>query len=197
MIDFKKITKPELDEFKNVITTFEQRSPLMHFSLYTQDVVEKAKVFLWCYRFVLAFSNVIQDGDLRKEVVLMLEESRKKYEMLNDLLFKVERTEYMKFLHITKIKSLVLYGREVDELIDLFALLLERVNIIRISKLKGIELEGNSGKAFKEIMNKEQPKEELSEEDEFPEEVEEPQEEFVENLPKEEVLEQQTQTEEI
>lgn len=150
MINFNKITKDEIDELKSIAAKAVEKSEFEKIYLYTLDLKEKCKLFLFSYRFLNSAVNLLEEGDLRNEIKKVVDNTHKSYMTILHTYnvsynFGKRRREEM-ILEVIENNS-------VKEIIDLFSILVERVNLIKISRLKGILLEGKSAEEYKKVFN--------------------------------------------
>lgn len=150
MLNFDKITDVEMNELKQIIIKNIEKSELERYFLFSGETTEKAKLFVLGYRLLLNAYNIIEDSTLRKELKNEIIISKQKYKDILGWLEDIDMLDYGKNNRMRKL----FYGvnsKEVNDLIDLFSILVERVNIINVSRFKGVVLEGKSGEAYKKI----------------------------------------------
>ena len=154
MIDFTHVTEPELTELKQIIQKNVEKSEMERIFLFTNDTKEKGRLFLLCYRFLLNIYNVIEEGTLKKELAKEIVELKEHYKKTLTIIEEIDKMNFGRNNYERKLFYLV-NSKNANNLIDLFSILTERVNIIKLSRLKGILLEGKSkeahDKVFKEI----------------------------------------------
>lgn len=150
MIDFNKITSEELRELKIIAGKAVEKSELERYYLFTSNINEKAKIVIFCNRFLINIYNMLEDSDLRIAIKDTLNEMSITYNKLLVLIELNVNINYNKHLRETKIFALV-NTKEVDDIIDLFSVLTEKANVIQVSKLKGFLLEGKSGQEYKKV----------------------------------------------
>ena len=141
-----------MNELKNIIIKNAERSEIDKLYLFSMKKMEKSKIFMWCYRFLLNAYNLLEDGDLKNEIKRELDLCGKRYSDVNYYLEQYNLLEYNKHRFGIKLQSLLNDDKIVDNLIDVFSILLEKVNIISISRFKGVILDGSSEKEWKPIM---------------------------------------------
>lgn len=151
MIDFTKITKEELDELKAIATKAAEKSAFATMQLYTQDTFEKAKLFAFSHRFLVSVYNLISEGELKNEIKILIDKTT----LINkELIYHLNiRSEFGNQKAKKKLLNLV-ESDEVKEIIDFFSVLTERINVIKLSRMKGIILEGKSAEEYKKIFGK-------------------------------------------
>lgn len=156
MIDFNKIQEAEIEELKRVAAKAVEKSEFEKIFLFTQNLTEKSKLFLFSWRFLMNVYNLIEDGDLRTALKDELQNTSKIYSKLSEI--SQLTANFGKHRRLSTVSELT-DSKEAMEVIDLFSILVERVNIIKISRLKGILLEGKSGEEYKKLFNVEPSKE--------------------------------------
>jgi hypothetical protein len=157
MFDYNKVSDSDLSQLKQIASKAAEKSPLeQEFYLYSQSPVEKARIFLFCQRFLISLANLLDDGDLQTEIKRYANENQAKYLKLNAALSMYdEPIEYGKDHVLKHIMDQVFVDDVIDNMIDLFSILLEKASVIQLSKLKAIVMEGKSGENFKKIFNQE------------------------------------------
>ena len=156
MLNFSNVNETEFNDLKNAVQKSVEKSDLDKFPLFSTDKIVKAKLFILCYRFLLNAHNILTDGsglkdELAKEIVSL----EKTYNNINYYIDFLENgRKYGKHTVIEKLFEEV-NNKDVNNLIDVFAILTERVSIINMSRFKGVVLEGKSGDEFNKIMKSE------------------------------------------
>lgn len=153
MIDFEKLQLQEIQELQNIITKNVEKSELERSYLYTHDTVEKAKIYIWCYRFLYSIRNLTKPGILKQVLDEELDRNTDTYIQVANLLNRVEKGFFNRHRNLERLRTLILVEDEVDDMIDCFAVLLEKTNVLSMSRLKGFVLEGQSGKDFKRLFD--------------------------------------------
>jgi hypothetical protein len=152
MIQFQNLTQSETMELMSIISKNTEKSELDKFFLYTQNTLEKARIFMWCHRFLYSIQNLGKENNLRKVIESEIIITEPIYRRTCELVFKIEKMHFNQSKNLVKLWN-VLNNTEVDSLIDAFALLTERTSLLSMSRLKGFVLEGNSGKEYKKIFD--------------------------------------------
>lgn len=153
MLDFSKFSNEDMNELKKLISVNVEKSEMENTYLFSIDVDNKAKLFIWCYRFLLNAYNIIDNISVRDEIKKELDMSKNKYDKINRLVFQMTNdVEFGKHMKTTKIFNLINENQEVDNIIDVFSIILEKISVVNISRFKGFLLEGKSGEEFKKIM---------------------------------------------
>jgi hypothetical protein len=150
MIDFSKISQEELSELKTLIIKNTEKSELEKFYLYDNSPLNIARIFLLCRRFIESAYNIIEDSQLKEELLHMLIDTISISKEIFSYLESINRVNFGKRNYERKLNILV-RDVKVSELIDVFSLLLERTNILRISRLKGVIIEGKSAIEAKKV----------------------------------------------
>lgn len=150
MINFNLITDEELSELKNVILKNTEKSELEKFYLFDNNPIVTSKVFLLCRRFLESAYNIVADGDLKNE---LLKELANTEVISREIFFYIESINRVNFgkRNFERKLNILVKNPIVTDLIDMFSILLERVNVIKISRFKGIVIEGKSGIEAKKI----------------------------------------------
>ena len=151
MLQFDKLTEQEQLDLETIIQKNVEKSELEKFYLFTIDPREKAKLFIWCFRFLIGVHNIAAPGNLKDVLGEEIKNTASLYIEVSDLSFKIERTFFNSHKNMNKLKDLFLLDKRGDELIDAFAILLEKQSMLIMSRFKGVLLEGNSGKEFKKV----------------------------------------------
>ena len=152
MIDFSKITDKELREIKSIASKASEKSDLEKYYLFSHDPDEKGKMFIYCHRFLINVFNLLEIGDLKNAIGGCLNETSESYDELLYSLFRNTLSHFQK-ARIDKRIFIIVNDIKVDELIDVFSILIERANILQVSRLKGFILEGKSGEEYKKTFN--------------------------------------------
>lgn len=155
MLDFNKITEVEISELKQLIMKNVEKSEMERLFLFSSNSIEKGKLFIYSYRFLVNAFNVLGDGELKNQIGIELELKTELYEKIIFLLNDIHEINYRQKRRIKELFNKV-NTKESYELIDLFSILLERVNVLNISRFKGILLEGKSGQEYKQIFSEPQ-----------------------------------------
>lgn len=158
MLNFNNVDDKEFAELKQIIQKSVEKSELERYYLFSIDKIIKTKLFLWCYRFLLNAHNLLLEGGLKTELkqeINLLENTYNKINQYND--FLESKKKYGRHLIVDRLFEEI-NKPEVNDLIDVFAILTERVNIISMSRFKGVILEGKSGDEFNRIMKGDEEK---------------------------------------
>ena len=148
MIDFKNISSEEFNELKSIASKIVEKSEFERIFLYSQDVSEKGKLFLFCHRFLVGIYNLISEGDVKNELKNIITSTQDIYMRIAYL--GTIKSEFDKSKRNREVLLLV-ERDEAREIIDFFSLLVERINLIKMSRFKGILLEGKSGEEYKKL----------------------------------------------
>lgn len=152
MLDFEKVDATQFNELKTTIQKSVEKSDLDRYYLFSTDKFIKAKLFILCYRFLLNAWNLTGAGGLKQELENEIKYLAPVYEKISYLLNYLDSgRKYGKHL-ITEQLFFEVNKQQVTDLIDIFAILTERVNIISMSKFKAVIMEGKSGDEFNKIM---------------------------------------------
>lgn len=146
-----KIEHQDFNDLTDVITKNIEKSDLNRYYLFTTDTIEKSKIFVSCYRILQNVFNIIEEGKLKGEIKKELENVEEKSKRINFLLNTYHEDLYGSSKIKMELFSLI-NSKESTELIDFFSMFTEKENIMKVSRLKGIYLEGKSGRKFKEVM---------------------------------------------
>ncbi len=151
MINLEKLSSEQFKSMKDIVSKAIEKSELERYFLFTNDPIEKGRVFLFCNRFLKTIYNLIDDTELRNQIKNTLDENKhleqsilKSIEILNSNINLGKHFYYEKLLNLVN-------NNKVNKIIDLFAVLTEKVSTLKISKLKGIVLEGRSGEEYKKV----------------------------------------------
>jgi hypothetical protein len=152
MLDFKNVDEKEFAELKQMVQKSTEKSDLDRFPLFSTDKEVKAKLFILCYRFLLNANNLLLEGTLKDELKKEIKFLAESYNKINTYInFLESNRKYGRHLVVDRLFDEV-NNTAVTDLIDVFSVLTERVNIIPISRFKGVVLEGKSGDDFNKIM---------------------------------------------
>lgn len=155
MLDFKNVDNTEFAELKTIIQKNVEKSDLDRFPLFSTDKFIKARLFILCYRFLLNAYNLTLEGSLKKELKTEIELLKDTYENISYYMDFIESgRKYGKHLIVEKLYHET-SKEQVNDLIDVFAILTEKVSIISMSRFKGVVLEGKSGDEINRIMKSE------------------------------------------
>ena len=66
MINFEQLNIQEIQELQNIISKNVEKSELEKSYLYTHDTVEKARIYIWCFRFLYSIRNLTAENNLKK-----------------------------------------------------------------------------------------------------------------------------------
>lgn len=169
MIDFSKVDITYLNEIMTMTQKNVERSELSHLPLFTIKSVEKAKIFVYCHRFLNTIHKLISDegendkNSFKKQTKAEIDLTKTKYEIIYNCLMKIEKGHYNSNKYINIINQEILKDSIMNDLIDAFAVLLERTNILSISKTQGFILEGKSKDEFHKIFKGKPPSAEYEE----------------------------------
>lgn len=199
MLDFEKVDATQFNELKTTIQKSVEKSDLDRYYLFSTDKFIKAKLFILCYRFLLNAWNLTGAGGLKQELENEIKYLAPVYEKISYLLNYLDSgRKYGKHL-ITEQLFFEVNKQQVTDLIDIFAILTERVNIISMSKFKAVIMEGKSGDEFNKIMRGDEKRRYGDGETEIEEETLAPVDEYVGQRrpePEEEPEQQEEQEEE-
>lgn len=154
MLDFSKISEKEFSELKQLIKTNSERSEIANLQLFTNNLIEKTKIYIYCYRLLSNAYNILDEKtckECKETIKKELDKSLKRYNAIQEYLYKNNYSVYGQSQYKEKIFYLI-QNKEVDDLIDIFSILLERINVISISRMAGVYIEGKSAEEFKKIM---------------------------------------------
>lgn len=174
MLDFSKFSKTETTELMEIMHKNIEKSDLERYYIFSQDNKEKAKIFIWCHRFLNNAYNLLDnDSPLRKPIKEEIDLTRAKFLEIKELLLQIQYAKI--FYHRLDIQLFnALNDPIVNDLIDAFSVFLEREIILNMSKLKGFNLEGKSGQEVKKIFaTKTQDEQPMPEEEELTEHIKE------------------------
>ena len=151
MLNFNNVDNSEFSELKQTIQKSIEKSDLDRYYLFSTDKFIKAKLFILCYRFLLNAWNLTLDGGLKSELKSEIDLVAPVYKNINMFSNYLESgRRYGKHLITEKLFEEV-NKQEVTDLIDVFAILTERQNIISMTRFKGVIMEGKSGDEFNKI----------------------------------------------
>ena len=152
MLNFNNVDNAEFSELKQTIQKNIEKSDLDRYYLFSTDKFIKAKLFILCYRFLLNAWNLTLDGGLKDELKGEIDLVAPVYKNINMFSNYLESgRRYGKHLITEKLFEEV-NKQEVTDLIDVFAILTERQNIISMTRFKGVIMDGKSGDEFNKIM---------------------------------------------
>ena len=152
MIDFSKITSQELTILKQIVSKASEKSELEKFYIFTSNTKEKAKIYCFCYRFLVNLYNLLDNGDLRDAVKQEIELNEPKFNTIKRHQDSLASEIYYGSSKTKELLNIEVNCALVDGLIDLFSVLTERAHTLQISKLKAILLEGKSGEEYKKLL---------------------------------------------
>ena len=156
MLDFTNVDSKEFSELKITIQKSVEKSDLDRFYLFSTDKFVKAKLFILCYRFLVNACNLLENTELKIELKKEIESLQKTYDNINYYNdFLESGRKYGRHLIIEKLFHET-NNPDVMDLIDVFAVLTERVNVISMDRFKGVVMEGKSGDEFNRVMNVEE-----------------------------------------
>jgi len=154
MLEFEKLEEKEQLELMNLIQKNAERSGLDNYHLFTENMIEKSKIYLWCYRFLFGIYDISdKKSQVHKVIKAEVDRQRDMYRQVSNLIFKIESTNINRHSRMQKLQNLILKDSRIHELIDAYSILLERQSILSMSRLKGVMLEGQSGKEFKKVFS--------------------------------------------
>jgi len=154
MLNFEEIPQEEQLQLMQIIQKNIERSEVDRYYLFTENPIEKAKLFIWCWRFLSGVTNIV-DRNLKLYKVLLEEVNRNRdlYIQVSKLIYNISSSNFNKSRNTSKLNNIVLTDVRVSEVLDAFAVLLERQNILSMSRLKGVVMEGQSAKEYKKIFS--------------------------------------------
>jgi hypothetical protein len=167
IINVEAIDSTSIEELKMIFGQISFKSDIERYFFYTSDPIQKAKVFILCYRFLQSFDYILTENtktENLKEVEILIKNTL-------EILYE---PYYLCLQYVNRVDSNILYGKKqyelmlfkiinkedknIDKIIDFFSVISGKVSYRKMAKFKGIVLEGQSGKDFRAIM-KEQEKE--------------------------------------
>lgn len=158
MIDFKIVGQDNLEKLRTITRNNVERSELSMLSLFTLDLFEKSKIFIFCYRFLNTIYNVLTEGEdikeeesIKKQIKAELELAREKYKILYLCKIRIEENHYDNYTYIEKMNNEILKDTIVDDMIDAFAVLLEKTTLLSIENIQGFILEGKSKDEYEKL----------------------------------------------
>lgn len=166
MLELQKLSDVELDNIKEIIQKGIEKSDLERYYLFTTDIKEKAKLFCYCHRFLCHLHNIIVTDSLRDIVKKEIDLTFNKYVVINELLYQCNILNFGKHALELKLQRELFNDKICDNLIDCFAVLLERANLLDINKIQAFVLEGKSKDEYNKIFKDKNEKivEDVSEE---------------------------------
>jgi hypothetical protein len=127
-------------------------------SLFTLDLFEKSKIFIFCYRFLNTIYNVLSEDEeikeedsIKKQIKAELELAREKYKILYLCKIRIDENHYDNYTYIEKMNNEILKDTIVDDMIDAFAVLLEKTTLLSIENIQGFILEGKSKDEYEKL----------------------------------------------
>lgn len=152
MIDFSKYSSDDLVHLNSIVIKNLEKSEASKLYFFTQNVIEKAKVFVYAYRILRSACKFISsEHQIKAEIELILLDLEPRYSEIIRLLESHSQMIFGRSDAQDRIFRAVYCDSKVEELIDTFSFLCERTEMIQIAKVKGHIIEGNSGKAFKKM----------------------------------------------
>jgi hypothetical protein len=151
MLDLSKITQIDFEELKSIALKAEEKSPLNRdnyiFDLKSSSV---SKVYSFAFRFLFNIHSMIEEGDLKTAIKVELDKNQEIYDNIRRLDEGIAKNNLF-----TKLREKKLFywtsKSEVAEMIDLMGALLEKTQLLSMSKFKGILLEGKSKEEFARV----------------------------------------------
>ncbi len=150
MFDFGKISETQLVELKTMIRAGVEKSEFDKYYLFTLDRTEKTKIYAMCFRFLSSAHRLTDEPELKIELTKEIRIHEPIIKEVRDLQLSLDTISFRKEKRIQKMQDL-LNRQEVNDIIDLFSILTEKVNMIDTARLKGIVLEGQSDKEFQKV----------------------------------------------
>lgn len=144
-------TETQINDMKSVLKKSVDKSELNKYFLFTQDPLEKAKVYRFCFRFLKTMNNLIEEKKLNEALTKLIDENNQNAKEIITCLNSHESGGHLRKYYVSKKINNLIDEENVNLLIDLFALLTDRVSYLEISKIRGIILEGKSGKEAKNL----------------------------------------------
>ena len=158
MIDFKIVGQDNLEKLRTITRNNVERSELSMLSLFTLDLFEKSKIFIFCYRFLNTIYNVLSEDEeikeedsIKKQIKAELELAREKYKILYLCKIRIDENHYDNYTYIEKMNNEILKDTIVDDMIDAFAVLLEKTTLLSIENIQGFILEGKSKDEYEKL----------------------------------------------
>jgi hypothetical protein len=155
MIDFNKIPTADLNDIKRFVNKNIHKSEFEKYYLFTINDREKASLFLIAVRMLTSVNNFIKEGEIKKEFSKQINKIKIIEKEVKNVLFELGFGFHYERDDLEEKLMILMNKNDVNEVIDIFSVLLESTNILQISKIGGFILEGESGKEFKKIMNSE------------------------------------------
>lgn len=158
MIDFKIVGEGNLEKLRKITRENVERSELSMLPLFTLDLLEKTKIFIFCFRFLNTIYNVLSEGEeikeeesIKKQIKAELELARDKYKILYLCKIRIEENHYDNYTYIEQMNNAILADTIVDDMIDAFAILLEKTTLLSIENIQGFILEGKSKEEYEKL----------------------------------------------
>ena len=152
-MDIQKFTDIQINAMKTILNTAIDKSELNKYFLFTQKPIEKAKVFIFCNRFLVTLYNLVEDTTLKTIIKDISKDTQKIADDVAINLDKYQNGGELRKYYINRQIYMLVSNEKVNEIIDLFALLTDKVSYLQISKLKGIVMEGKSGEMAKKVFS--------------------------------------------
>ena len=151
MINIANIPEEVFTELNSVLMKNIERSEFEKHYLFSTEPNVRAKLFILCYRMLDALHTVLEDGPAREEVLKEMRHCHPRFTDIVHVMRVMDGSSFAAYSYEKKLPDLLNRDDIVNDLIDLFSILTERQNIIKISEIKGFYLEGESGRAYKKI----------------------------------------------
>ena len=157
-ITILSFTDVERTIINNYISLVTPHSMIASAVVITEDPIEKAEIFVTCYRILMNARNVISEKETRDKIDSLLASVRAVHNDVFKLIVSKKNTSAMTQLRIKRqLKNIFVEHQNmqcVNNIIDIFVNMAERYELLDINKLTGINLDEEEGKKFeKELLS--------------------------------------------
>ena len=156
MVEIKDFTTTEISEVQRYVESQAPHSILTTTFILSENPIDKLKVFTTVYRILNSAKNYVKD-DLKKKMNELLNEAEESYEKIYPLLLKYQSTivEFGKNRLLKNLLNHLTNDKDhINKLIDAFLVFGEKIELMNIDKVTGLDLETDQGKDIMTDVNK-------------------------------------------
>ena len=157
MVELADFGTEEISQMQRYIETNVHNTFLQQVYVLTENPEEKALAFVTAFRILNSCMNYATDGDLREKMMKLLNECKDVYAEIFSFTLKLNnhKIDFGKSRALKKIVNILdnpSKSMKVNKLIDAFLVFGEKIELINIDSVTGVDLENDHGKeAMKDI----------------------------------------------
>lgn len=159
MVELNEFTQTEIATMQNYIATNVQHTILQKLFVLGENPEDKANSFVVIYRILNSCKNYATIGELTTKMQRLLEEAEEVYYEVYPLVLRYanKKIEYGKKRLIKKIIAILSdteKNKKINKIIDAFLVFGEKIELINIDSVMGLDLEKDQGKEIMKELDK-------------------------------------------